>query len=149
MRHPPATNGKDEIQRASTAARIGMVALGAALLLAVYLGETYAGALRDWVGADPEKVYERVLLLVLLVAVFSVPMLAVGMLYVYHGARAVASERFPPAGMAVIADTPVRHGDDARRKGRRLQIGGVTFCIVAIGFPTVLYILVRGMIASV
>ena len=138
----------DEIQKASVGARIGLGVMVVAFFLAALLGQPYLDNLGEWIASDPEQAFERVYLMILVVSVFSVPLLAVGLMYVYLGSRAVSTERFPPEGMSVIVDTPIKRGREARSSGRRTRIGGVLLVILAIGFPAALYVIVRRLAES-
>lgn len=118
------------------------------MLIAMIIGKPLFDSMGDWIGEDPEIAFERVELLILGMAIVSVPILVVGMMTVYHGSKTMDTERFPPAGMLVIADTPILRGREARRRGRVFQIGGVLICIIAIGFPLAFWLIIRRLAES-
>lgn len=138
----------EEFQKTSTGARIGFGVLATALFVAMIFGRPLYDSMGDWIGEDLELAFERVELLILGMAIVNVAILAVGTMTIYQGSKTMDSDRFPPVGMLVIADTPIIRGREARRRGRMLQLGGVLVCIIAIGFPLVFWLIIRRLAES-
>ena len=133
----------NDIQRASMPARIGLVVLSLVLFVLILLASNYAEQAGEWVAEAPR---ERIVVFALVVCVFSVPLMAYAINTIFYGARAVSEERYPSVGMPVLRDTPVVRGVEARRLGRRLQIGGALVAAMALGFPTTLYVILRRLV---
>ena len=139
-------SGTGDLQQASRGAQIGVVVLFALIAAATLFAGEYSDRVGDWLAEDPAALPEKIELFMLGISVLSVPLLAVGIMYIYYGSSAVDSERFPPNGMQVIKDTPITRGADARSSGRRMQVGGVLLSVIAIGFPVTLYVILRRLV---
>ncbi len=145
---PGEMNGPEELERASAPARVAF-AFVAALLFAVMLAsKPLFGAIEEWIGADPDRAFERVEMMIFGLALVSVPFLILGMVNLHFARRSIDTERFPPEGMPVIVDTPIVRGSKAVSRGRAMRVGGVLICIIAIGFPLALWLIVQRMAAG-
>lgn len=120
-----------------------LVLLVALLFAAILAGRPLFGSLDEWIAADPDRAFERVERLILGLAVMSVPLLIMGIVSLRLGRRAVDTGRFPPAGMPVVVDTPICRGGIARRRGRLVQIVGILIALIAVGFPSALWLILH------
>jgi len=125
-----------EIQRADPEARlralrwfVPVAVIG--LLLATAL--TYMGSSGD-LDIALNAVYLMLGLLIVIAALMMWPLYRLWSI----GRDARASRRFPPAGLAVIRDTRVRHGDAAVMRGRMLQVLSVAMGLFAVMTPLVI-----------
>lgn len=133
------------IEPASNMARVMLAALAILMFVAIFYSDTFVDKIGRWIGDEPAQALERFDILVAWLAVLSLPLLAGGILTIRNGYRSVASERFPPAGMWVIFDTPIERGSRARLRGRLLQAGGALMCLVALGFPFALWYIMHSI----
>lgn len=79
-------------------------------------------ALQEWLDQDAAARPGRVRLAVGVLGLALAAPVAAMAVYVWRfGARVRAGERFPPAGTAVVRDTPILRGEAAERRGAALQ----------------------------
>lgn len=106
-------------------------------IAALTLGTSSPFDVVDWVDHEPAS---RVPLLVLgMLVLLSLPLLALAAYLWALGRRIVNTQRFPPAGMRVIRDTPVLTGDAALRRGRWLQLLAVTLGLLSLALAILLW----------
>lgn len=96
----------------------GAAAAGIVLFL---VADRYSVSVRDWILSDPERAPARLrLVLALLGAAATAPLVAfAGYMWVL-GARTVRARQFPPPGAGPLREVPVVAGDAALRRGRLL-----------------------------
>jgi hypothetical protein len=115
-----------EVRRADPVARrkaILLVILGAlAGTLSIAGFEHYRAPLRDWLASNPGERTNRIKLLLILVAAgLSAPLVALAAYLWSLGSSVVRTRQFPPPGSRVIRDTPVVAGQAAMVRGRSLK----------------------------
>ena len=119
-----------EIQRADATARrkaltIVLVSAVVALPL-VFVADSYRDTLMEWMDDDP---LPRARLVLTVGAVMTcVPALGLGLFLGRLGFRVRQTRRFPPPGMAVTRDTPVRT-DAAALTVARIYLVGAAVCV--------------------
>jgi hypothetical protein len=130
-----------EIDRADPSARrasLTLIVCGAVAGLAVLVAfARYWPAIRAWVAADPPR---RVrILLAVLIAATSGPVVAFSV-YVWRlGARIVRAQRYPPPGLRLTRDVEVKSGEAAVRHGRLVQLCAYVLGAATLGFGVVLW----------
>ncbi len=138
----------DEIAPASNKARILMLATIVVLGLGVFFREQLFGWIGPWLTEDPDLTLQRFDMLMVGLAACSLPLAGAGAFTIRTGVRAVNSQRFPPEGMWLVANTKIERGRPAVRRGFLMQVGGVLMILVAIGFPIALWYIVHSIAAS-
>lgn len=114
---------------------IGVTVGAASIVASGYLWP----ALEKWINSDPSQFLARARLVLLGAALLLVaPLVAIAIWLWRLGARALAGDRFPPPGVAVIRDTPVLTGDAARRRARLAQSFAI-FLLAAAGAMAILF----------
>jgi hypothetical protein len=112
--------------------------IGAALLIGF---ERYSTRLRDWLSSEPAELAYRVKVAsAFVVALISVPLLALAAYLGRLGTTVVRAQEFPPPGYRVFRDTSVVVGSAAIFRGRGLQ---VLAAFLAVGAATVAVMLWR------
>lgn len=130
-----------DIQKADPQARRrAMLAVIIAIptaMVARYFLQTHQSSLIDWIRRDPKTTVARVRLVFAFIAVsLSGPVLIFSGYLWQFGRRTKETLRFPPAGTAVLHDTPILSGGRARRRGQALQLiaGFLTLAAMAMAF---------------
>jgi len=118
------------------------------LLVGVLSSGLLFARLGGWLIEDPDRVLERIDVLLVWLAVLSLPLLVAGILTCRSGLRSIATERFPPRGMWLILDTPIETGPRARFRGRMLALFGILMVVLAIAVPAALWHIVHSIIAA-
>ena len=125
------------------AQRRALILLIAGLVVGVLLIwglERYTPALRRWITEDPAAAPARLRTAIAIFAlVVVVPPIAFGGYFWWIGVRIRRSGRYPPPGLAMIADTGVLTGDAAIRRAAILQAFGAIIAAVALGAAVVLW----------
>jgi hypothetical protein len=137
-------SGVPQIQKADPQARRRAVTLilvtavvGAGLIL---LLRHYEPMLESWIMQDPAAAPGRIRLVLLgLVALAAVPLLAFAVYLWRFGDRIIRAQRFPPPGLGLVRDTAVIEGDEARRRGRLVQVLALCLGVVACGLAVMLW----------
>ena len=116
---------------------IAFGALGAVLILTF---EHFRADFLSWITSDPGQRSRRLGFITLLLgAAMPVPLLGFAF-YVWNlGTKVVREQQFPPSGMTVIRDTVIMRGSSAVWRGRAGQILAVSFGILSIVFPLLLW----------
>lgn len=95
-----------------------------------------------WILADQQHVAFRARVVLSLVALIVVgPLIGFAGYFYRLGAATLRSARFPPPGTAMLHDTRVLSGDEARTRGRVLQAVGVTLVALATAIAVLLWTL--------
>lgn len=101
--------------------------------LAVYALDGSPDVVERWLARDPDRVADRVkLLLSLLGVTILVPVLAASAYAWRIGSRVSRAGRFPAPGMVVVRDTRVRTGWGAQRIGWFLQLLAVVAVVLGV-----------------
>ncbi len=117
----------EEIQKADPKARriaIILVLAGVAVgVISVVRFEHTRHRFAAWLLSDPDQFMDRARIVLTVIAVpMSLALFALALSSWRLAARVIASQRFPPPGLAVIRDTRVISGARARRFAR-VQLG--------------------------
>jgi hypothetical protein len=130
LRQPPPDGSRKALVALAIATAGGVAALSAVQIYGPDLG---AWLHRQGADADPD------LALAALGTLIVAPIFGFVIWMWRLGARCFASERFPPPGTAVTADTPVLRGAAARRRGRVIQALAVAVGVTACALVLILW----------
>jgi hypothetical protein len=101
---------------------------------------TPSAAIAAWITEAPGSSEARILIVIWgLTAAITGPALAAAFYLARLARQVVRDERFPPAGMRVVRDTPILRGAAARRRARVMQV--VAAGLVGVGFCFALAVL--------
>jgi len=101
--------------------------------VALLLFRHYLPTLQQWLAGGPHDFSRRVRLIVfLMIALTSGPLLAFAAYLWWFGARVVRGAQFPPPGSRVIRETPVLRGRSAVARGRGFEVLAVVLSVAAV-----------------
>ena len=99
----------------------------------------------DWVTRNLPAIVANPLLLLLGGFTLVAPVLAASTYLFRYAAKAVAAERMPPPGFAVVRDTPIITGRTAVVRGRVVQAACAAILLAAAGIPIYLALVLTGL----
>lgn len=134
----------DEIQKADPKARRNAIVLvaiaGIAGSAAILRFEHTRHEFSAWLLSDPAQfMYRAGFILAVIALGMSLSLFALALWSWRLSAQVVASDRFPPPGLAVIKDTRVLNGARARRFARIQRAVAATVALLGVLVPFVLW----------
>lgn len=139
-----AKQSEREYQRADPAARRRALQKMLPLFLVGLLTAVALTTLANRADAG-QSVQMLFVMLALLVVICLVMLWPIRRLWLI-GRDAGKTQRFPPPGLTVLRDTPVFHGEEARRRGRVMQVFATTLGVFVILTPLALIWLVSALV---
>ncbi len=86
----------------------------------------------EWFQSDPKELKQRLALLLYLQMSFAIPLLLFAIYLWSLGSRIVRAREFPPPGIPVVRDTPIKSGSAAVRRGRLYQVLAVSLATASV-----------------
>ena len=140
---------KPDIQPASQHARRRAVAVvGIALVMGsavIIMLNRYGPAIDRYAIEHADELIANAWIVAMACAVLLLPLILLAFSLFRTAARVVREERFPPAGMEVVRDTPIATGRAATVRARVLQVAAVVTVAAALGIPLALWLFLRSL----
>jgi hypothetical protein len=135
----PAPDSAPTIQAADPGARKRAIwlitAIIAAGLIAFLAHSMFEQPFNDWARNVVLDLIRKPGLLYLALFLTMLPLLAVCVYLFFQGSRIVKAQRMPYPGQKVIKDTPVITGQQAKQRGRAVQMIAVFMGLLSVALP--------------
>ncbi|HUL41746.1 MAG TPA: hypothetical protein VLV32_07560 [Burkholderiales bacterium] len=140
-----------DIQKADPNARrraLLLVIIGTIVGAAIIFGfESYRPALQGWILSEPDKVIDRIIIVMVASGcVLSAPLLVFGAYFLMLGAKVSRAQQYPPPAQPVIRDIVIVRGEAAVVRGKILKILAVCMFAAAVFIPILIWLIALALI---